>query len=70
MSLPLYSAPVAPTPKPPVMQLIPCRKQILGHFTHKKVEDRISQRVWYENITYPEEVRLAEKRHAFKGLWR
>jgi hypothetical protein len=32
------------------------KKQILSHFTHKKMEDRISQRTWYENVTYPDEI--------------
>lgn len=45
-----------PTPKP---ISLPPPKQILSGYTHKNREDRISQRVWYENITYPGEVREA-----------
>jgi hypothetical protein len=41
------------------MILPPPPKQILSGYTHKKREDRISQRVWYENITYPAEVNQA-----------
>lgn len=61
MPLPLYSPPTIQPIEPikPVnaklWEPVP-KKQILGHFTHKKMEDRISQRTWYNNITYPDEV--------------
>ena len=59
MPLPLYIFPsnVQPLPEPKAKLWEPVpKKQILGHFTHKKMEDRISQRTWYENVTYPDEV--------------
>jgi hypothetical protein len=59
MPLPLYVFPDAsqptPLPEPKLWEPVP-KKQILGHFTHKKMEDRISQRTWYENVTYPDEI--------------
>lgn len=62
MPLPLYQFPntsvnpfAEPKPRQSYWQPVP-KKQILGHFTHKKMEDRISQRTWYENVTYPDEV--------------
>jgi hypothetical protein len=56
LPLPLYSPSIlSPKPRPTVPQ----PKQILSGYTHKKREDRISQRVWYENITYPAEVNQA-----------
>ena len=49
----------------------PQRKKIIGHFTHSRREDRISQRTWYDNITYADEIReynrLAASRAATKG---
>lgn len=42
-------------PKPKLWEPVP-KKQILSHFTHKKLEDRVSQRTWYENVTYPDEI--------------
>lgn len=60
MPLPLYD--------PPTMQSNPMysgiisyipiipQKKIISHYTHKKLEDRISQRTWYNNVTYPDEV--------------
>ena len=32
-------------------------RKILSYYTHKCREDRISQRVWYENVTYPDLLR-------------
>jgi hypothetical protein len=58
MPLPLYNPPTIqplPEPKAKLWEPVP-KKQILGHFTHKKMEDRISQRTWYENVTYPDEL--------------
>ena len=61
MPLPLYIFPDAsqptpiPEPKAPIWEPVP-KKQILSHYTHKKLEDRISQRTWYNNVTYPDEV--------------
>jgi hypothetical protein len=40
-------------------------KKIIGNFTHTKREDRISQRTWYENVTYPDEVRELNLRSSF-----
>ena len=34
-----------------------CDKKILSHYTHRIREDRISQRIWFENITCPDEKR-------------
>lgn len=33
------------------------KKQILSNYTHRAMEDRISQRTWYNNVTYPDEIR-------------
>ena len=55
MPLPLYSPPTIQPIEPikPVnaklWEPVP-KKQILGHFTHKKMEDRISQRTWYRLV--------------------
>lgn len=62
MPLPLYSPTIDPSAS--LTQLIQSvqpvhKKQILGHFTHKKMEDRISQRTWYENVTYRDELKVA-----------
>ena len=35
----------------------PRHKQIIGNYTHTNREDRISQRTWYENVTYADEIR-------------
>lgn len=60
MPLPLYSPSIlSPILKPKTV--VPPPKQILSGYTHKKREDRISQRIWYENITYPAEVNEALK---------
>lgn len=32
-------------------------RKILSYYTHKCREDRISQRIWYENVTYPDLLR-------------
>ncbi len=59
MPLPNYIFPntVDAPPKPKVSTWEPVpKKQILSHYTHKKLEDRVSQRTWYENVTYPDEV--------------
>lgn len=52
----------------------PQRKKIIGNFTHSIREDRISQRTWYDNITYADEIRehnriaaLAASRAGTKG---
>jgi hypothetical protein len=63
MPLPLYTPPTI-DPGASLTQLIQSvqpvhKKQILGHFTHKKMEDRISQRTWYENVTYRDELKVA-----------
>lgn len=42
-------------------------KQIIGNFTHTKREDRISQRTWYENVTYPDEVRELNRSKALNA---
>jgi hypothetical protein len=61
MPLPNYIFPdisqTAPLPqtKPTLWEPVP-KRQILSHFTHKKLEDRVSQRTWYDNVTYPDEV--------------
>ena len=65
MPLPLYTPPtIDPGASLNLSQLIQSvqpvhKKQILGHFTHKKMEDRISQRTWYENVTYRDELKVA-----------
>ena len=61
MPLPLYSPPTIQPIEPikPVNAKLwepVLKKQILSHYTHKKLEDRISQRIWYENVTYPDEI--------------
>lgn len=52
----------------------PQRKKIIGHFTHSTREDRVSQRTWYDNITYADDIReynrlaaLAAPRNGTKG---
>jgi hypothetical protein len=59
MPLPNYVFPDTttplPEPKPKLWEPVP-KKKILAHFTHAKLEDRISQRTWYENVTYPDEI--------------
>jgi hypothetical protein len=52
----------------------PQRKKIIRHFTHSGREDRVSQRTWYDNITYADEIReynrlaaLATPRNGTKG---
>lgn len=47
--------------------MIPPKRKILSYYTHKCREDRISQVIWYENVTYPdllrESVRNKNKNH-------
>ena len=50
MPLPLYEI---PTPKLEKLR-DPEPKKIISYYTHKKLEDRVSQRTWYDNITYPD----------------
>jgi hypothetical protein len=42
-------------------------KKIIGNFTHTKREDRVSQRTWYENVTYPDEVRELNRSNALRS---
>ena len=42
-------------------------KKIIGNFTHTKREDRVSQRTWYENVTYPDEIRELNRSEALRS---
>jgi hypothetical protein len=48
---------------------VPPPKKILSYYTHKNREDRISQRIWYENVTYPDLIRSLKKKIAISNRY-
>ena len=58
MPLPLFDIPTLTKVYATLRQNdYPRHKHILGNYTHTSREDRISQRTWYENVTYADEIR-------------
>jgi hypothetical protein len=58
MPLPLFDLPTLTKVYATLRQNdYPRHKHILGNYTHTSREDRISQRTWYENVTYADEIR-------------